>query len=54
VRVDRGFALSEDDRIQGREVSAGYSRLHASVTLARSDGTPFFLRPKPRAFSQNL
>jgi hypothetical protein len=34
VRADLGFALGEDDRIQGREVSAGDSRLHMSVTLA--------------------
>ncbi len=34
VRADLGFALRDDDQIQGREVSAGDSRLHVSVTLA--------------------
>jgi hemolysin activation/secretion protein len=34
VRADLGFALRDDNQIQGREVSAGDSRLHMSVTLA--------------------
>jgi hemolysin activation/secretion protein len=34
VRADLGFALKDDTQIRGREVHAGDSRLHMSVTLA--------------------
>jgi hemolysin activation/secretion protein len=34
IRTDLGFVLRDDNQLQGREVEAGDSRLHVSVTMA--------------------